>query len=230
MNISEYFWQIPGLVSVKSLDSSIKALTQDLSKLCFGRVEQKIGWYDQDILGPAARLHKQFVNQDQQVIRNNQKLRILSISTWADGKSGAQMAVKAPYYENGEINGVICNATFLDRYFFKAVNTIMSPGFTKKINGTNSASYTIDNNNLNLSQPAEETLFLLLRGLSNKGIATVLNCSPRTVEHYINELKLALSVSKKPEIIDAAIDNNYAFNIPKSILNKNTSIILDVIN
>jgi DNA-binding CsgD family transcriptional regulator len=53
-----------------------------------------------------------------------------------------------------------------------------------------------------LSKRQEECLFLLVRGKTTKEIAQALCLSPRTVESYINEIKIKMSCSSKSQIIE----------------------------
>jgi DNA-binding CsgD family transcriptional regulator len=57
-----------------------------------------------------------------------------------------------------------------------------------------------------LSNQEIKCLRLLLRGMTMKMIARCLGISPRTVEHYLENIKIKLNVNSKPELIDKMMD------------------------
>lgn len=69
-----------------------------------------------------------------------------------------------------------------------------------------------------LSSRESECLFYLLRGKTAKQIARLLNLSPKTVEHYIENIKLKFQCQTKSELISKAIEQGFTNIIPKSIV------------
>ncbi len=61
-----------------------------------------------------------------------------------------------------------------------------------------------------LTNRERDTLYYLIRYYNQKEIARTLNLSPRTVETYINALKIKFCVNSKRELIDIAIQHGYA--------------------
>lgn len=62
-------------------------------------------------------------------------------------------------------------------------------------------SYKIDNINASVSHREIQCLSYIKKGYTNKAIASILDISPRTVESYINNLKLKLNKSSKLELV-----------------------------
>ena len=52
-------------------------------------------------------------------------------------------------------------------------------------------------------------------------MAKILALSPRTVEQYIDNLKLKLNCRNKSDLIDAAIQMGFVDIVPSSLFNKN---------
>lgn len=57
-----------------------------------------------------------------------------------------------------------------------------------------------------LSKRESECAYFLLRGNTIKGIAQILTLSPRTVEHYLENVKIKLNVSNKASLIQKIIE------------------------
>lgn len=65
---------------------------------------------------------------------------------------------------------------------------------------------------IKLTARESECLFYLLRGKTAKKIATILGISHRTVETYVDYLKIKFQALNKSELIEKAIEKGY-FNI-----------------
>lgn len=66
-----------------------------------------------------------------------------------------------------------------------------------------------------ISHRESEVLYLMLRGSTNSAIATALGLSTRTVESYVDSMKLKFNVSSRVELIRAAVDEGFVFFVPK---------------
>ena len=72
-----------------------------------------------------------------------------------------------------------------------------------------------------LSTRESECLFYLLRGMQSKAIGKRLGLSPRTIEKFIDKLKVKFKCHYKTELIEKAIEQGLTYIIPESIsLNK----------
>ena len=57
-------------------------------------------------------------------------------------------------------------------------------------------------NNLTLSKREVESLYYFLRGQSTKEIAKTIGISPKTIESYVNNIKIKTGISNKTKLID----------------------------
>jgi DNA-binding CsgD family transcriptional regulator len=231
MNLDNHFWQecftqLPVYAGLLDLDSRFLVMNNETKKLCFGTTDVNIlGLGNQDIQGKASQLTSLFHEQDQLVL-SGKTIHTLDVSSWANNRRGILVGVKKPYYQKNLIKGIIIAGNMLDSAFIRGVNFIFDPTYNKKLIGSRDVSYSVNSNIRNFSEKAQEVLFFLLRGLSNREIASLMNRSARTVEKYIDELKVSFGVSKKSQIFSAALNAGYAFDIPKSIFQKNCTVIL----
>ena len=83
---------------------------------------------------------------------------------------------------------------------------------------TNKANIGHKYKKIDITERQAECLFFLLRGKTAKEIAKFLNISPRTVEDYIEMLKLKFSCQTKNELVTAALERGLFNMIPKKIL------------
>lgn len=72
--------------------------------------------------------------------------------------------------------------------------------------------------NLQFTVRESECLFLLIRGKTAKEIGLFLNISPRTVESYIENIKIKCNVSKRSDIITKAIELGIVDIVPKQTI------------
>ena len=115
--------------------------------------------------------------------------------------------------DSGKILGVTCHIVeIFDPSIFELVSILNQHALNKK------QIYRLDKkSNLGLSTRQEEVLFYLVRGKTAKSIANVLHISVRTVESYLNDIKLKLGCNSKSELIEFAIYNGFL----EKILNLN---------
>lgn len=64
-----------------------------------------------------------------------------------------------------------------------------------------------------------QVLFFLLRGKTIKQIALLLNLSPRTIDDYLEQLRIKFHVQNKYELINKAIKYNVLHTINESLFN-----------
>ena len=72
-----------------------------------------------------------------------------------------------------------------------------------------------------------EVLFFLIRGKTYEKIADILGLSVRTVQDHIDILKYKFLAHNKYELVEFAIKKGYLNFIPKSILHRQISLVLD---
>ncbi len=124
---------------------------------------------------------------------------------------------KTPLYDaNGKITGVYCHTIeVINPHYFELVQWLKRSDIDNPLQ-----VYSIgkDFSSVKLTRRQSECLFFLLRGKAAKDIGRILKISPRTVEEYIEQLKIKFNCYRKSELICAAIEKGFMNNIPKSLI------------
>lgn len=220
MIYQEFIANMPGYFAIKDKSSKYIALSNDASKDIFGLKDFRNNLMDYDIPGSMSLLSEAFIESDKEVIETQQTLKAINIGKWTDNLEGALIAEKKPFYVGESLEGVFISATKLNNDIFSLFRTIINSDLVKKIRDVKNCELSLNKKYCNLTSRSQVVLFFLLYGLSNKEIAVFLNCSHRTIEHNIDELKSIFAVDKKNQIVEAAISQGYALDIPDFITNK----------
>ena len=104
------------------------------------------------------------------------------------------LTFKMPIFSNsGEIIGVLCISHFINKF---SVDKAIKLGLTKK---------------------ETECLFYLFEGYTAKEIARSINISPRTVESYIEKMKIKLNCSTTTELLIKSLHNDVKESLESSL-------------
>lgn len=121
--------------------------------------------------------------------------------------------------EFGIPDGVLTHTYILqDRKHLELSNLINT-----EINNATREHFTVGKrtNDIQLTRREREVLFYFLRGKSSKEIGKILNISHRTIEVYINNLKMKFQSNTKSELTAKAITIGFLYDIPSSLFHKN---------
>ncbi|HEV2614578.1 MAG TPA: helix-turn-helix transcriptional regulator [Gammaproteobacteria bacterium] len=115
------------------------------------------------------------------------------------------MSFKLPWYYDNKIIGLLGCSIKMDAMslhnFGNAFLALMSTGL---INATHSPIKT--HHGIYFSRREEEVLAQLVRGKTAKQIGEKLNLSPRTIESYVENMKIKTNCQSKAELIDKFVD------------------------
>jgi DNA-binding CsgD family transcriptional regulator len=223
--------QIPGLIIVSDKESKFM-LSNDYTAGILGFCKES------DILGldafgikcNAVECADEFLAQDSHVMQIGDELNLLDIHQYADGGTKILLTKKKPFYQLGEVAGSICYCTEVQTDFFKQItaNLIQTDKRYHQMRSTTERSYRLCDTlgQDGLSKRESECLFYWTRARTMKEIARMLNISHRTVETYIENIKLKIKCTNRSDMIDYAIANGYLSYIPESVLQNSRSIIL----
>jgi DNA-binding CsgD family transcriptional regulator len=187
-----------------------------------------IGGTDFDLPCGAAAYAEAFQEQDRQVMETGKESKILDIHPFAEGGTHVLLNSKKPWFdENKKIVGTLVQATDITSAYTMAISAQLA-----KYTGNLQNSFTLtgsgshSNPDIALTQRETEVLFLALRGKTSKLIAVALGLSFRTVESYLEKIKLKFGVQSKVELLDIATARGYMNQIPLSVFSKQLSIVL----
>lgn len=221
--------QIPGLFSVVNRDSQITYTNHKTAQAYgFSNQDEAAGKTIYDLKSPVVEFATQVIEQDQKVMRENNRLLILDVHLYPDNTHRVLLSEKSPLQINSKIAGCIFRATEINNAVMLETSRLLHYSDKQYYaqSGHHGRSYVIgDTMQKTVFTPRQmDCLFYLLRGQSAKAIAKHLNLSPRTVEAHIESMKSRANCDSKSQLIEYAIEKGLIHYLPCwAIANKNKS-------
>jgi DNA-binding CsgD family transcriptional regulator len=157
----------------------------------FAKGTELLGQIDQDFFSAHVATSLQY--NDQKVIKEKKAKIFIEHGVYKNGKAFTAISHKKPIWsKKNKIVGIFGFAFLPEECDALDLTFLFNPL-------GNPASFAKNKNILSPRQ--EDCLVLLIRGMRSKKIAQELNLSSRTVEHYIEALKIKLSVRSRSELI-----------------------------
>lgn len=131
--------------------------------------------------------------------------------TRLDGYDFITTAIKFPWYNSdGEIIGLFgCSILSGDKNPLSlavSLTLLLNTGLLEKSEYPHQSNF---DKKYNLSFRQSQCLLYVVKGMTMKEIGHILNLSPRTVEHYIESIKIKLSCKKRSELIEKYMAYHY---------------------
>ncbi|OGT29789.1 MAG: hypothetical protein A3E87_05505 [Gammaproteobacteria bacterium RIFCSPHIGHO2_12_FULL_35_23] len=231
-SLEAVFQQIPGILWwKKDINSTYLEANMECAKLFgFNNPESIQNITDFQLNCKFSELAEIFQQCDKRVIEYKKPIKLLEILQCNQNNWKIMLVTKAPIFnvQNNTIGtaGLCIDVT---TSFTKVGCYLSDSQLNTKKEKLLQSSYVIGKSNffdIRLTPRQSECLFFILRGKTIKGIAKILNLSARTVECYIEQLKLKFNCHTKSQLISTAIEQGYLNNIPEIFFTKQTSIIL----
>lgn len=225
--------QLPGLVVLSNKKSQC-IYTNDYTAKTFGFKDSisMEGADSRSMRCPAVENAEDFIAQDQLVIQKGMGLTILDIHVYADGNGKVLLSKKTPFREKNIIVGYIFHGMEIHATSLNQVcsTLIQSDKKYRAKTEVQQRSYVINPMNFkkSISKRELDCIFYLLRGNSMKMIAKILNLSPRTVESYLEQVRIKLKCTNRSDLIETCLAEGYLNYIPSNILTMNVSSILHI--
>ena len=189
--------------------------------------EDVIGKTDYDAPSKTSSCANQFRSQDKLVIQQNFSMQILDVHPYVGDQWGVYIFNKNPLLgANGEIIGTILNGIDITNSLFIEIGQLLLASNIRN-NKNRQNSYVLGSSphsEIKLSNREQECLFFFLRGKTAKQIGVILGVSHRTVESYLEMLRIKFNCKNRCELLDAAIEVGMLEVIPKTIFNYQLSI------
>lgn len=188
----------------------------------FSKKKEVIGITDAEIPCPISELAETFQQQDKYVIATNKPIKILEIHPCAKNTWKIMLNTKNPFYsEKGDIMGTFAYCLDVTNEL-GGVATLLSSvskhSSCQKKFVQNSFILGHDHLEIKLTPRQMECLFYLLRGKTAKDIAAILKISVRTIEQYIDQIKMRFSAKSKAELIQTSLQKGYMNILPKDFI------------
>ena len=150
---------------------------------------------------------KELLHNSLNTFRNNKMHIVEENQIKLDGTINPYLSIKMPCYnESDQLFGIYGCSIILGKHpLLASLNTL-----SKALPGMNFSSiselYNTPLSQFNLSRRQQECLLLTIRGKTAKEAAKIMGLSYRTIEEYLNNIKIKMNVSSKSEMIDKAVD------------------------
>lgn len=226
----QFINQMPGFFCISDLKSRF-ILTNDYVVKYGGFSSQDMisgkSYYDMNC--KASLQHEIFTKQDILTKEQDYPLKLLAYHCYANDEWRLLLGDKYPIKnEQGDIVAIgmqfndITNYNLLDisksLQFFGDKNLRIEK---KPLNFILKDTYS----DTLLSVRESECLFFLLRGKTTKEIAQILQLSPRTVESYIDHIKIKFACHTRSELLEKAEKEGYYSIIVNTLLNNSPTTI-----
>src|SRR5688572_8821586 len=216
---SERVLAIPETAWKKGTDFVFTDANTEFARLMgYSSVDNLLGTTDYELRCPASEAAEEFRITDQQVISSLKSLKMINIHKCATGLF-AFLTKKSPSHdENGRLVGTFGRSINITQLFSQMNQLIFEDAqpYQKLAKGTYLIGY--DDTDIKLSLRQQECLFFLLRGKTAKQIGQQLGLGHRTVESYLETIKIKLNCQNKCALIERAAALGLADRIPQHLL------------
>lgn len=224
MTIKTVIEQLPGYIVWKNMESVyLQTNTNTARLLGFKKPEELIGITDYDLRCKAADDADLFVEEDQKAQRSSMPLSLICISSYANEQMKALLANKSLFFDdNNKPLGTVAHAVELSPGILKDMHFLLEDHIKYRSPKRHFSSVYCLNTSygeIKLSVRQAQCLFYVLRGKTNKHIAKILQLSNRTIESYLDTLKIKMNCSNKAELIEKSIDLGFLETVPSGIIN-----------
>lgn len=182
------------------------------STLCgFKRPDDMHGTSYQALPSPLSAFARQFIEQDQWVLDNQQSLTFIEMFRYADNQYHCHLGRKSfvPQAQSFLVKATLFNITELINPILCELLSVQDRTISQK--ETRAFCYHLsqqDDDKAILTQREIQCVRYLMHNFTNKMIAARLNVSARTIESHINNIKNKLNLTSKAMIVAHCIQNN----------------------
>lgn len=182
------------------LNSRLKGVNQETVINCgYLSAKDALGRTARDVANKTSAEY--LIHNDRKVIINNTPEITDDFFEGLNNNNFSSLTMKFPWYgEDNKIIGVFgCSIILGQHSLADSLRQITQLGLL------NRPLPGIEIENVYLSKREKECLYHYARGKSARKISHILPLSKRTIEHYLENIKSKLSVSKKSELIDKVL-------------------------
>lgn len=221
-NLQDLLAPLPGMVFYKNKDLEYYASSLYTAKLCgFDSLDEFYGSSDFELRCSAVQSAEQFRREDQRVMACGKTLTCLQVHQYADERLHIFLVKKSPVMDEfGQVGGVCAIGSEITN---PAIGHVI---YNLMQNREPMQEYQLLGFYEDLSLRESELLFYFMRGFTNKEIGSYLSISPRTVETYLERIKIKFRCSSRSELLAYCSQYGLMYIIPKAILRHtlNTSV------
>jgi DNA-binding CsgD family transcriptional regulator len=213
----------PLIFAEKNLDSVYQGVNDALLKAVGVSEEHMLGHTDYECSHNLSKIASKLVRLDHLTMSNQGKLIDLAIFEDTQGKWSMLLNEKTPIInKEGKVTGLNLLGFSIPEPLFYVILSLIQPCQKKSLFKPQADVYLLSGQHsaFKLTPRQHECLFFLVRNKSAKEISEILDLSHRTVEDYLEEIKLKLNCISKSQLIDKAISHGYLFYLPDTLLSR----------
>lgn len=198
----------------------------------FKQNREMAGVTDYDLRSAAVELAEVFQACDKQVISHKIDRKFLEIVKSTKQEMRVMAVTKAPIVDDaGIFIGTFGRAVDMSDHFSK-LGCLLTKFYPHRHSQQLSAgSFVIGPRSeppLHLTSRQSECLFFLLRHKTTQQISLILNLSVRTIETYVEQLKIKFDCPNKNALLEKSLGLGFFYVIPESIFNQQLSVALEI--
>jgi len=216
--LTHFALQLPGLVTLKDLNSHVLAINKPLMRLL--GIENFAGYKGKPeaVIPSLAPCADSFRAQDI-ITQTSGRSRHIDVVTYNDQRRRVILSEKTCLLDAANRPVALLFQGFdLSQ---QALHTAWGKVATLTHHEPLSFEISTELRPRHLTDRQMHCLFWLLRGHTAASIGQAMCVSKRTVEDYIDQLKAIFEVSRKPALIERAINEGYSAVLPPSFLQPN---------
>ena len=221
LSLEDLLLQLPGVVFWQDADSVFAGCNEEAFRLFgFKSAEQMIGNTPFDFRCQAAESADRFVEQDKQVVRTQSMLKLLIIDTFSHERTIAYLVTKKPIILQQKLTGIIVHGVQIPaNSLLKMSLKLAEVDVCRQQDKMPQKSYILVDQygDIGITKRESECLFCLLRGKSIPEIANILQLSKRTVESYIDHIKMKMNCYSQAELCEKSVALGFLDIIPCSL-------------
>lgn len=230
--MEQMFHQFDGIITLTDQNNKC-VYTNDYTAKLFGYRDHEsiININPYEMRCPAVESAEEFISQYNYVFKTEKSLSVFDVHTYADGMQHVYMTKKSPIKDpmTNQVTHVmtVCgeiNSQFIGQIFAKLQK--QNKIFEKS--SANNVSYYVGQLpcSEDLTNRQLEILYYLVQGYSQKEIAHAMQLSPRTVESYLENIKIKLNIYNRSQLIQYAINIGMLHYVPQSVFRQELSLII----
>lgn len=214
---SQLIEYLPGYVWWKDMSSVFLKTNANTARLLgFKHAEDLVGITDYEVLSKAAAEADYRVGEDKKVQSNYATMSFLNVTSFTSNDVTVLLVNKSLFFdENSKPLGIAGQGIELNRRVLNDMPLLSKEFSTHRDRKTRTTYYLNgEYGDIKLSTRQAQCLFYVLRGKTSKVIARILQLSNRTVESYIDDIKVKIRCQNKAELIEKSFDLGFLEIIP----------------
>jgi len=225
-SLEHFIRQLPGLSGWKTVEFRHGLFSAEMHKvLGYKQTDNLIGLTDYEVKNDAVVRHAEMFRNADCFALEHGEVESFYLIDYTPGEYTLVHSHKRQLRDySGNVVGLLCFGNTAVDKILKNIFIWLSKFDSDLISDPVKSSHYFlkdgfSRSSISISNREDDCLFYLLRGMSSKSIAQILDISPRTVDSYIEKLKAKFNCNTRAELIDQCIGQGLLTTIPKHLIN-----------